>query len=82
MGETVDGGLAERCRVGAHAAHPRRPTASASTEAAALPVAYGTAYRMMLTRGRVEAGEKVLVLGARAGSARAASCSPSMAGAE
>jgi alcohol dehydrogenase len=30
-------------------------------------VAYGTAYRMMRTRGRVEAGEKVLILGAAGG---------------
>jgi alcohol dehydrogenase len=35
--------------------------------AAALPVAYGTAYRMMVTRGRIQPGEKVLILGASGG---------------
>jgi alcohol dehydrogenase len=36
-------------------------------QAAALPVAYGTAHRMMVTIGRVTAGEKVLILGASGG---------------
>ncbi|MEL7029703.1 MAG: zinc-binding dehydrogenase, partial [Pseudomonadota bacterium] len=36
-------------------------------KAAALPVAYGTAYRMMGERGQVKAGERVLVLGATGG---------------
>jgi alcohol dehydrogenase len=36
-------------------------------EAAALPVAYGTAYRMMLTRGKIKPGETVLILGASGG---------------
>jgi len=36
-------------------------------DAAALPCAYGTAYRMMVTRGRIENGEKVLILGASGG---------------
>ena len=36
-------------------------------EAACLPVAYGTALRMMYTIGRVKAGEKVLILGASGG---------------
>ncbi len=35
--------------------------------AAALPVAYGTAYRMMTMRGQVKAGERVLILGATGG---------------
>jgi alcohol dehydrogenase len=35
--------------------------------AAALPVAYGTAYRMMVARGRIAPGEKVLILGASGG---------------
>jgi alcohol dehydrogenase len=30
-------------------------------------VAYGTAYRMIVTRGKIEAGEKVLILGASGG---------------
>jgi alcohol dehydrogenase len=66
MGETVHGGLAERCRVSIHQLI-RIPDGVGFPEAAALPVAYGTAYRMMLTQGHVEAGEKVLILGAAGG---------------
>src|SRR5262245_62190849 len=66
MGETVHGGLAERCRVTAPQLI-RIPARVSFGDAAALPVAYGTAYRMMRTRGRVEAGEKVLILGAAGG---------------
>jgi alcohol dehydrogenase len=33
-------------------------------DAAALPIVYGTAYRMILKRGRVKAGDKVLIMGA------------------
>ena len=36
-------------------------------DAAALPVAYGTALRMMVTNGGVAAGDKVLILGASGG---------------
>ncbi len=36
-------------------------------EAAALPVAYGTAHRMMLVRGGIQPGETVLILGASGG---------------
>ena len=36
-------------------------------DAAALPVAYGTAHRMLVTHGTVQAGERVLVLGASGG---------------
>ena len=36
-------------------------------QAACLPVAYGTALRMMTTRGKIAAGEKVLILGASGG---------------
>jgi NADPH:quinone reductase-like Zn-dependent oxidoreductase len=35
--------------------------------AACLPVAYGTAWRMMVTIGKIKAGEKVLILGASGG---------------
>jgi len=66
MGETVHGGLAERCRVTAPQLI-RIPARVSFEDAAALPVAYGTAYRMMRTRGRVETGEKVLILGAAGG---------------
>jgi alcohol dehydrogenase len=66
LGETFDGGLAERVRVPAHMLI-RLPDDVGFAEAAALPVAYGTAYRMMLTRGKIRPGEKVLVLGASGG---------------
>src|SRR5262249_28133604 len=36
-------------------------------DAAALPVAYGTAHRMLITHDTVKAGERVLVLGASGG---------------
>jgi len=66
MGEMLDGGLAQYCRVPASllVALPEEVTFA---EAAALPVAYSTAYRMMMTRGKIAAGEKVLVLGASGG---------------
>ena len=66
MGETVHGGLAERCRVAVHQLI-RIPDGVGFDDAAALPVAYGTAHRMMVTQGRIEAGEKVLILGASGG---------------
>jgi 2-desacetyl-2-hydroxyethyl bacteriochlorophyllide A dehydrogenase len=66
VGETIHGGLAELCRVGAHQLI-RLPDEVSFSEAAALPVAYGTALRMMETIGRIKAGEKVLILGASGG---------------
>jgi len=66
VGETIHGGLAERCRVRAHQL-VRIPDAVSFEQAAALPVAYGTARRMMITNGRVTAGEKILILGASGG---------------
>lgn len=41
-------------------------------EAACLPVAWGTAYRMLFTQGEVRAGDRVLVQGATGGVASAA----------
>jgi alcohol dehydrogenase len=66
MGETVDGGLAELCKARAHQL-VRIPEGVSFAQAAALPVAYGTALRMMVTNGNVKAGEKVLILGASGG---------------
>ncbi len=66
MGETVHGGLAELCRARAHQLI-RIPDNVNFEQAAALPVAFGTAYRMMVTIGRVKKGERVLVLGASGG---------------
>jgi len=36
-------------------------------DTAALPIVYGTAHRMILNRGRVKAGDKVLIMGASGG---------------
>jgi alcohol dehydrogenase len=66
LGEAMDGGLAELVRVDA-AQLIRLPEDVAYDAAAALPVAYGTAYRMMLARGKIAPGEKVLILGASGG---------------
>lgn len=66
MGETMHGGLAELCKAKAHQLI-RLPEAVSFEQAAALPCAYGTALRMMTRIGQVQAGEKVLILGASGG---------------
>jgi alcohol dehydrogenase len=66
IGEMWHGGLAEYCRVPTHHL-VRLPDAVSYEAAACLPVAYGTAVRMMDTIGAVKAGEKVLILGASGG---------------
>jgi alcohol dehydrogenase len=65
-GETLRGGLCE------YMAIPTRqllriPDGLSYERAAALPVAYGTALRMMVTRGQVKPDERVLILGASGG---------------
>jgi NADPH:quinone reductase-like Zn-dependent oxidoreductase len=66
IGEMRPGGLAELCAVPAH--HLVRLPRDVTYEAAScLPVAYGTALRMMATIGQVKAGERVLILGASGG---------------
>jgi len=66
MGEMLDGGMAEYCLVAADqlVAMPARVTYE---EAASLPVAYGTAHRMLITHDTIRKGERVLVLGASGG---------------
>jgi alcohol dehydrogenase len=66
VGETTHGGLAELCRVRAHQLI-RIPDGVNYVDAAALPVAYGSAIRMMNTIGNVTKDEKVLILGASGG---------------
>jgi len=66
LGEDMTGGLAEYITVPAGNAIPL-PDEVSFEEAAALPIAYGTAWRMLITRGQVQAGEKVLILGASGG---------------
>jgi alcohol dehydrogenase len=66
MGEMWHGGLAEYCKVPTHHL-VALPDSVSFEQAACLPVAYGTAYRMMHTIGEVQKGEKVLILGASGG---------------
>jgi NADPH:quinone reductase-like Zn-dependent oxidoreductase len=66
MGEMLDGGMAEYCLVSA-AQLVAMPAAVTFEQAAALPVAYGTAHRMLITHATVAAGERVLILGASGG---------------
>ncbi|MDP6429081.1 MAG: zinc-binding dehydrogenase [Rhodospirillales bacterium] len=66
VGETIDGGLAEYCRSPDHQLI-KIPDGVSYAQAASLPVAYGTAHRMMVTRGQVTADDKVLILGASGG---------------
>ena len=66
MGEMLDGGMAEYCLVAADQLVAMPPGVSFE-DAAALPVAYGTAHRMLVTHATVKAGERVLVLGASGG---------------
>jgi len=66
LGEVRPGGLAQYCAVPAH--HLVELPAEVSYEAAScLPVAYGTAVRMMHTIGKITQGERVLILGASGG---------------
>jgi len=66
MGEMVHGGLAERCLVAEHQLI-RMPDKVSFEEAASLPVAYGTAHRMIVTHDTIRKGDKVLILGASGG---------------
>jgi alcohol dehydrogenase len=66
MGEMLDGGMAEYCLVSADQLIPM-PDAVTFAEAASLPVAYGTAHRMIITHNTIKKGDRVLVLGASGG---------------
>lgn len=66
MGEVVDGGLAQYSLVEAGQLIAL-PDAVGFAEAAALPVAYGTAHRMIVDKQTIKSGDKVLVLGASGG---------------
>lgn len=66
LGETVDGGRAELVVV-RQSMLLEIPAGVGFEEAAALPLAYGTAYRMLITRGQLKAGERIMVLGASGG---------------
>ena len=66
MGEMMHGGLAEKCLVAQHQLI-RMPEGVSFEQAASLPVAYGTAHRMLITHKTVKSGDKVIVLGASGG---------------
>ena len=66
MGEMLDGGMAEYCLVAADQLIAM-PDKVSFEDASSLPVAYGTAHRMLITHKTVKAGDKVLILGASGG---------------
>jgi alcohol dehydrogenase len=66
MGEMMHGGLAEKCLVAEYQLI-RMPDKVTFAEAASLPVAYGTAHRMIVTHDTIKKGDKVLILGASGG---------------
>ena len=66
MGEMMDGGMQQYCLVDAEQLISM-PDGVSFAQAAALPVAYGTAHRMLITHKTVKAGDKVLILGASGG---------------
>jgi alcohol dehydrogenase len=66
IGENVPGGLAEYVRVPAENLIALKDT-DRLIEMAALPIAYGTAHRMLLTRAALRAQETLVVVGASGG---------------
>jgi alcohol dehydrogenase len=66
IGETVHGGRAEFVAVPA-AQLITVPDGVSLEQAASLPLAYGTAHRMLVTQAQIRAGERVLILGASGG---------------
>ncbi len=71
LGLPVDGTYAELVRVPAANLHPK-PAHLSWEEAAAVPLASVTAYRALVTRARVQAGETVLITGIGGGVATTA----------
>lgn len=77
----MHGGLAEYCRVASHQL-VKIPAGVTYDQASSLPVAYGTAHRMMVTIGKIKDDEKVLILGASGGVGTGALLLAKMAGSE
>ena len=71
VGEHLDGTHAERIAVPAENVHPI-PDGLSFEEAAAFPLVFETAYRMLVTKARLAEGEWVLIWGIGAGVATAA----------
>ena len=66
LGETLPGGRAEQIAV-SESMLIEIPQSVTFEQAACLPLAYGTAYKMLVTRGAVASGERLLILGASGG---------------
>ncbi|MDR6373637.1 zinc-binding dehydrogenase [Paraburkholderia caledonica] len=66
MGEMLDGGMAQYCLVSADQLIAM-PEGVTFEEAASLPVAYGTAHRMLVTHNTIKPGDRVVILGASGG---------------
>src|SRR2546425_5412430 len=81
VGEHSDGTACEIFHVDARNVY-RKPQGLSWEEAAAFPLTFLTAWRMLTTRARLRAGEKVLVVGASGGGARAAAVIARHLGAE
>lgn len=81
LGEMLDGGMAQYCLVDAEQLI-RMPDDVSFEDAAALPVAYGTAHRMLVTHNTIKAGDRVLVLGASGGVGTGCVLLAKLAGAE
>ncbi|MCD5976569.1 zinc-binding dehydrogenase [Pseudomonas quasicaspiana] len=81
MGEMVDGGMAEYALADARQLISL-PSAVSFEQAAALPVAYGTAHRMLITHNTVKPGDRVLILGASGGVGTASVILAKLLGAE
>lgn len=71
IGEHTDGTACELFHIDARNIFPK-PVGLSWKEAAAFPLTFLTAWRMLVTRARLQPGEKVLVVGAGAGVAVAA----------
>ncbi len=81
LGDTQRGTYAELVRVPAACVAPKPPTLS-WREAAALPLVGVTVFRALISRGRLRAGERLLVLGAGGGVATMAVAMARAVGAE
>jgi NADPH:quinone reductase-like Zn-dependent oxidoreductase len=71
LGEHINGTFAEYVKVPAENIHPI-PEHLSFDEAAALPLVFLTAWRMLITRGKMKAGEDLLIIGIGGGVAGAA----------
>lgn len=71
LGEQTDGTMAERVAVPAANVFPV-PAGLTLEEAATLPTAYLTAWRMVVTKARIQAGDTVLIFGVGGGVSLAA----------